>query len=697
MRKKGTPRREMIRVIALSVAVSLVLWLSLDIIINFSYSKVANRPEADEGSSLVHQLLYYMENPAVALADNVVINEDYIIAALTPAKIYIEGRYDCSDFRMQSLMRLQYLYGREIRYISPDAADMLKNIFIGAKYWMTEPGVDSMCFWSENHQILFAVSEYLAGQEWPDEVFTNDGTTGREHMARARNRINYWMEYRFTYGFSEFNSNNYYHMNIAPAANFIQFASADDKDMVDRMKMCLDLLFYDVATNMHNYVFLAPSGRMYAGNMVGVTGDRLRQFTDYIWGLNDDYKTSTHHMFLSFLSMMEAKDSEGERLNLYQVPEVILEIGGDNGTRVTKSSNGLNVSELAELDLIGHSDKQIMIQLGMEAFTNPEVIQNTLTYFSKYNMMNNSFVNDFKYINLSLIKTLHLAEPISRTFNPMPNGIALQRANIYSYRTEYYKLATAQAYHPGSYGAQQMLSIANLTDKAVVFTTHPAKFETLKTAKEIPGYWAGYGRAPHSAQHENILISIYQLPSKSGFLELYDVPQFTHTYFPEAFFDEVIIDGRYAFGRIGNAYISLTGASDLTYKPYSADSASVLSNGLDQFPDKRFDLIQNGLNQYWIYEMSDIGAETFQDFILRIKSNNVTYNGVDSISYTSSNTTLSLDFMGDFKINGTVEDLEYKRYDSDYITANRNSSSYLFSFNGKTLTLDYNNLVRDMT
>ena len=456
--------------------------------------------------------------------------------------------------------------------------------------------------------------------------------------------------------------------------------------------MCLDLLFYDIASNMYNYTFLAPSGRAYTDNMVP-TGDRLRQFTDYLYGLNDNYLDTRHHMMINFVSMMNAKDGQGNNLNLYELPPVIKEIGEDKSTRVIKSSSGLNVDELEKKGYIGLSDEQIMMQLGMEAFTNPEVIQNSLTYFSKYNMLNNSFINDFKFVNLSALKTLHLLRPISENFNPMPNGIAIQRANIYTYRTINYKLATAQAYHPGSYGAQQMLSVANLSDDIAVFTVHPARYESEKTVTAIPGYWAGYGRAPHSAQHENILLMIHKLPEKSGFLERYDVPQFTHTYFPEAFFDEVVVEGRYAFARVGNSYIALTGASEFIYKDYSEASALAFRNELKDYPDKRFDLIQNGLNQYTIYELSDSDKENFSDFMSRIKGNQISFIN-DELTYVSSKDTLKLKYKGDFVINNEKTGLEYKRFSSDYIVSERESDEMVFNFNGHTLTINFRDCVR---
>lgn len=690
---KKSQKKRVIRIIALSIVSVILLLGIIDIGINFSYKRLPDKPSHRIDTDKINYLLFYFENPLRAQQENIIIDNNYIIEAVTPIKEYIDGRYDCFDFNMHTALRLQYLYGDEIKQISPEGSRLIKETFVNAKYWMTEKGKDSMCFWSENHQILFAVAEYLAGMEWRDKIFTNDNSTGYERMKRARSRINYWMEHRYKYGFSEFNSTNYAPFNLGPMANFIQFAADEDRDMAERMKMILDLQLYDIASNMYKYTFMAPAARAYVDNMVGIAGDKTRKYTDYIWNLNDEWKDNTHRMMLNFISMLEGKDNQGKPF--YEVPKVILEIGKDiDTTREIKSSSGLNLNELEAKGYIGHTDNQIMMQLGMEAMTNPEVIRNTITYYSKNRMLNNYFLNDFKYFNLTLLKIPGVMRFISKQFNPMPNGIALQRGNIYTYRTPYYQLATAQAYHPGSYGSSQMLSIANFTENAVVFTTHPARHNSSKNAAAVPGYWAGYGRAPHQVQYKNIQLSLYQLPAKSGFLELYEVPQFTHTYLPEAFFDEVIVEGKCAFARVGSAYLALIGASELEYLEHDTATSSVFNNGLQNYPDKRFDLVQRGLNQFWIYELSDATNESFEQFKERIKASNISYNGKDKLEYTNGSNSFELNYKGHFKVNNEIQDMEYKRFDCEYITADREAEEFIFSYKGYELVINYNEVKR---
>ncbi|MDR2686445.1 MAG: hypothetical protein LBB75_01735, partial [Oscillospiraceae bacterium] len=131
-----------------------------DIAKNLSIQPIPDLPKTDPNPNRVHELLFYLERPDLRERDGAVIDDAYIADAIAPADTVIGGRFDCSDFRMQSLLRLQYSHIGAIRAASPGGADRLERIFLNAKYWMTEPGEDSMCYWSENHQILFAVAEY---------------------------------------------------------------------------------------------------------------------------------------------------------------------------------------------------------------------------------------------------------------------------------------------------------------------------------------------------------------------------------------------------------------------------------------------------------------------------------------------------------------------------------------------------------
>ncbi len=644
--------RKALLIIGIIVIILAVIggWVYADFSSNDKINKIKSRPEESIPFD-PEEVLWNLENGIEV--------EDW--GLITGACEYIDGRYDCSDFRLQSMIRILYVHSDKVE---GNTLNRMKETFLNFKYWMDQPGEDSMCFWSENHQILFSASEYLIGQYYPDEVFVNDGMTGREHMEIARERILIWLEQRWLYGFTEWYSSVYYVEDIAPIANLIEFA--EDEEIVSKATAILDLLLYDVATQSYNGAFISTSGRAYERNRKSAeAGNSMKAVIQDVWGFPVDPK-GRKGMDLCFLFMEN-----------YEVPEVIKLIGHDVQTAVIKASNGLDLEELEEKNLIGQEINQIMMQWAMEAFTNHQVISNTIKYVDENGMFSNEFLNDLKLVNISLLRKMGLLPTVSKLLNPVTNGVAIQRANTYTYRTPDFMLATSQAHHGGEFGDQQSPWVATLSNEVSIFNSHPAKPLSDKGALSgSPGYWVGNGRMPHSVQYENINISIYKIPDKKGFMEK-TITDFTHAYFPMSLLDEVVIDGRYAFGRLENKYIAFIGKSGLSYLEGTND-----------------DLIQKGKDNYWVFEIStEKDEENFAAFMERIKSNTVTYSN-DILNYNSNGIALEVKFQGEFKINGNIAETDYKRHDSPYALNDREQATMTFEFGGGRLYLDFYNLVR---
>jgi hypothetical protein len=64
----------------------------------------------------------------------------------------------------------------------------------------------------------------------------------------------------------------------------------------------------------------------------------------------------------------------------YQLPEAVSRVLRDKTPQSILASNGLSVDELKGEGLLGQDTRQIMFQMCMEAFTNPEVFHNTIRY-----------------------------------------------------------------------------------------------------------------------------------------------------------------------------------------------------------------------------------------------------------------------------------------------------------------------------
>jgi hypothetical protein len=102
----------------------------------------------------------------------------------------------------------------------------------------------------------------------------------------------------------------------------------------------------------------------------------------------------------------------------------------------------------------------------------------------------------------------------------------------------------------------------------------------------------------------------------------------------------------------------------------------------------------------WIVEMgSESEYASFEDFIQQIRSAdiNIKTRGIGfTVSYDSPSQGVAIvGWEGDFIVDGSVIDMEYERFENEYVvTADFNSTETIFEFNGERLTLNFNNNTR---
>lgn len=570
---------------------------------------------------------------------------------------YIDGQYDCSDFRMVNLIRIMYEFGDQI----PDVTKQrIEKTLFEFRYWWDEPGENSMCYWSENHQILFASAEYLFGQLYPETVFAASGLTGKEHMAKARVRALDWMEMRWNYGFIEFFSGVYYKEDIGPLINLIDYAQ--DDELVKKATIMMDLLLYDISSQSIDDMFVSTSGRAYTGNRKGGSGQNVGGLTKYYWGNGDSIRSGMVHGLMY--------------TNAYTPPPVFSEIASDTNNIIIRQSNGLDIIELKDEGYFGDDNRSMMMQLGMESFTNPEIVRNTLSWMRQTGMFNNNFIKDFKILDFTLLKWLHLEPTIVRLIDPQSNGVAIQKGNTYTYKTKDYTLYTAQEYHPGTYGDQHHVAGMNIGGSFGIFHTHPALEEGVKS--QSPNYWVGYGHLPHVVQDEHVSLAIYNIPEEKGIMEL-DLLDYTHAYFPTEEFDTAFIKQNYVFGKKGDTYAAFIAKNELKFRGETTD-----------------DLIQEGKQIFWITEAGSKAADhSFDEFCERVFENKLSFDTEKlALNYQSKGKTYELVFDGDFSLDNEIVNVKYNRYESPYIQAKKKAKTLTFEFNGLSLFLDFEKMKR---
>jgi hypothetical protein len=172
-------------------------------------------------------------------------------------------------------------------------------------------------------------------------------------------------------------------------------------------------------------------------------------------------------------------------------------------------------------------------------------------------------------------------------------------------------------------------------------------------------------------QDKNIVLCVYKLDDAPGFLEQ-SVADFTHAYFPEDKLSDVKIDGRYAFARHRDTLLAFIGRYPLVYAEGSRD-----------------DLIQEGKDSYWIFEASTVADEGGIDgFRSRIRKNTVACKDW-MLEYASGDDSLQVSFGGEFRLNDSVVNTEYRRFDSPYANCPRKPRTITISHDGHHLELDF--------
>ena len=173
----------------------------------------------------------------------------------------INQRADCSDFYLVGLLGLMARYLDDPAF--PEGLRQpLESCVLNFRYWMDEPGDDAMCFWSENHQILFHTCAVLAGQIYPELTFTNTGETGEWHRQKGERMALSWLCKRAAGGFREWDSNTYFEEDVLALSHLADLA--DDVEVAEMAAVVLDKLFFSMAINSFRGVFGSTHGRTYS-------------------------------------------------------------------------------------------------------------------------------------------------------------------------------------------------------------------------------------------------------------------------------------------------------------------------------------------------------------------------------------------------------------------------------------------------
>lgn len=395
----------------------------------------------------------------------------------------IESRRDCSDFLACAMVRFMKLYPMD----EPLAA-RCREVMLNYRYWMDENGSDGMCFWSENHSLMFFVSAYLAGDTYPDDIFKRSGKTGTQMKAQAGERIRQWLSDVCGHGFDEFHSGGYTPITFAALLNVIDFC---EEELAGLAWRTADRLLKELAVQTFHGVSVAPMGRVYR--------EVLYPFEQDIQSLVNLIDPTAPDRFSEWIIFLAT--------SRYRIPEDLHSYGREPLSVCYEESNGLICVE-KQNDYMLTSVQSPRMDGTVRAWENIADREGDMG-------------------------TFHYVKSLNECFH-----------------------GTTQ-FEPGVFGYQQHMWYAALDADTVVFVNHPGGSSEACSVR--PGYWYGNGIMPSLMQKKNFLYAIYQIP------ETHPVP-FTHLYWPQNRFDEVIREGQWIAGRKRDGMAAIWCSGSLT--PY---------------------------------------------------------------------------------------------------------------------------------
>lgn len=613
---------------------------------------------------------------------------------------------DTRDFRFIELHWLLALAdgATAMRTLDPAIVGAAEARMVSNRWQYDDPlpegVIDNQWFWSENHIVIGAAGEYLSGRRFPDTVFEITGMTGTEHAERSKEKILSWIDERARFGFFEFHSHTYMTLNIKPLLMLVELA--EDEELAQAAAMGLDLCLLDVAAHTHRGSYTAPRGRSYWGSKSAATDENSFVMAKFLF---DD-------TVLPYPTRADEVTAQMCAAQRYRPARAVVEIATAPGASLVRERHGIFVDGSAPVtenpeapygyDFSDPANLEFWWSQGALGLW--QIAETGMEQAERFRIFETDAMQD-----INLIVGLNENDPEKvRNFLQANHAILnfgqLQQANTYHWRNDEVALASVVDHRFGQMRDQVHIWQATIDEHALVFTTHPLTepVESTEWGEDgQPGYWTGDASMPRTAQHQRTAVHIYQPAwdeTTSGLLwAVFPYRQYTHAYFPQDRFDEVIQEGNWTFGRKGDGYVALYSWRQPTWREY--DPALYATNGMQQ----PFDLIADGgPDNVWIVEVGDAGQKGFVEWVDERVTSPVEVVRDDAgftVEWTSPATgALSFGSTGPLTVDGSEQAItDFPRHESPWGLVDPLEKTYALEAGGSTVTLDFDAMTRAHT
>ncbi len=601
------------------------------------------------------------------------VNEESIEKSLERVNSLKDG----TDFTLNSLVRLMYINQKK-HVLQPPMRTKVADSLLNCKYWHTEGGrEDNMIFWTENHQILFHTAELLAGQLYPDEVFTNSGMNGTAHIEHALLMVKRWINWRAQFGFVEWHSNTYFKMDIAALVNLVDFAQ--DTEVATKAAMVLDLLAFDFANNYYKGSYATTHGRAYDRSKVGkslhspASRDSTSEPAWIMLGIGEHDTNDKGNIAAIALATSDR-----------YVPPPILEYIAKRAraSNEHKERSSIDIADGPKYGIGYTSEEDIMLWWTLSAPVNTHTIEASIELIEKYDLKTDLILGPSILLDLleigSKMHGVSLSE-YSDMIKAITQGVCLETVNTYTYRTLHYQLSGAQDHQKGMNGMQEHIWQASLDDNAFVYTNSPGGL-----SKDFKQLYVG-GWKPRATLYKNIGVIQYDRESLPLEMELVhfalnlfiDSRFYMHAYFPRWAFDDVQQCGKWIFGAKGDGYVAL----------YSFEPTMWASD---------YELRVQSRKNVWIVELgSSDEYKSFKEFVSSVLQAPVKILplalGYDVHYKSPSQGDIAVSWNGPMRVDGeSVDTGPYPRFDNDYCYQEFGTNKTIIEYGSQRLELDFN-------
>lgn len=220
---------------------------------------------------------------------------------------HVQNRGDCSDFRVAKIL---WILSKFRDLLTKEQIEYFESTLLNFRYWFDEKGNDAMWFFSENHALCFHTGQMIAGEMFPDQIFTNSGLNGRQQSEKAKKLIVEWFEKLLTYGYNEWNSAAYIPVDMLSYITLFELCK--DEEVRNLAKKALDFTYELFAKNSFKGLLGTSNGRTYPRDLLANRNLGTNPLLWLAWGIGC---LNSHVDPLLFMALSE-----------YQPPKELAEI-----------------------------------------------------------------------------------------------------------------------------------------------------------------------------------------------------------------------------------------------------------------------------------------------------------------------------------------------------------------------------------